>query len=51
MTRPSQIGQIFGFRLRTSAQYCKEWVESGFLEIIDFSNKGKNINFLRNLNI
>jgi len=37
----SQIGRLFGFKPRTSAQCCKEWVEGGFLEIVDFSNKGR----------
>jgi Fic family protein len=37
----SQIGKLFGFQPRTSAQLCKDWVNSGFLEIVDFSNKGR----------
>ena len=37
----SQVGKLFGFKSRTSAQLCKTWVESGFLEIVDFSNKGR----------
>jgi Fic family protein len=36
-----QIGALFGFKPRTSAQLCKNWVEDGFLEIVDFSNKGR----------
>lgn len=36
-----QIGDLFGFKPRTSAQLCKDWVEEGFLEIIDFSRKGR----------
>ena len=36
-----QISVLFGFKPRTSAQICKDWVESGFLEIVDFSNKGR----------
>ncbi|MGE0206688.1 MAG: Fic family protein [Candidatus Babeliales bacterium] len=36
-----QIGALFGFKPRTSAQLCKNWVETGFLEIVDFSNKGR----------
>lgn len=36
-----QIGELFGFKPRTSAQLCKDWVESGFLEIVDISNKGR----------
>jgi Fic family protein len=37
----SQIGELFGFKPRTSAKICKDWVEEGFLEIVDFSNKGR----------
>ena len=37
----SQVGQLFGFKPRTSAQLCKNWVEEGFLKIIDSSNKGR----------
>lgn len=37
----SQIGELFGFKPRTSAQLCKTWVENGFLEIVDFSNRGR----------
>jgi len=36
-----QIGELFGFKPRTSAQLCQEWVEDGFIEIVDFSNKGR----------
>jgi predicted HTH transcriptional regulator len=37
----NQIGQLFGFKPRTSAQLCKNWVETGFLKIVDPSNKGR----------
>jgi Fic family protein len=37
-----QIGELFGFKPRTSAQLCKNWVEMGFLEIVDFSNKARS---------
>ncbi len=37
----NQIADLFGFRPRTSAQICKEWADQGFLEIVDFSNKGR----------
>ncbi|NGX37726.1 MAG: Adenosine monophosphate-protein transferase SoFic [Chlamydiae bacterium] len=37
-----QIGALFGFKPRTCAQLCKNWVESGFLEIVDFSNKKRS---------
>jgi Fic family protein len=36
-----QIGELFGFKPRTASALCKKWVESGFLEIVDFSNKAR----------
>ncbi|CAO5675871.1 MAG: hypothetical protein HEEMFOPI_01158 [Holosporales bacterium] len=36
-----QIGDLFGFQPRTHAALCKKWVEGGFLEIVDASNKGR----------
>jgi hypothetical protein len=36
-----QIGQLFGFQPHTSAHICKEWVEHGFLDIVDSSKKGR----------
>ncbi len=36
-----QIGELFGFKPRTSAKICHEWAESGFLEVVDRSNKGR----------
>ncbi|MDR2609577.1 MAG: hypothetical protein LBC06_03200 [Rickettsiales bacterium] len=36
-----QIGKLFNFKPRTSAQLCKKWVEMGFFEIVDFSNRGR----------
>jgi Fic family protein len=36
-----QIGELFGFKPRTSAALCANWVESGFLIIVDSSNKGR----------
>lgn len=38
----AQIGQLFGFRPRTSAQLCKDWVEEGFLAIVNPSNKNRS---------
>jgi len=38
----AQIGQIFGFKPRTSAQLCQDWVEEGFLVIKDASNKKRS---------
>lgn len=34
-----QVGELFGFKPRTNAALCKKWVETGFLEIVDPSNK------------
>lgn len=36
-----QIGELFGFKPRTSAQICATWVEKGFLEMVDSSNRGR----------
>jgi Fic family protein len=36
-----QIGGLFGFQPRTNAVLCKKWVEGGFLEIVDYSNKAR----------
>jgi len=36
-----QIGDLFGFKPRTSAALCSSWVESGFLIMVDSSNKGR----------
>ena len=36
-----QIGNFFGFKPRTSAALCANWVKSGFLAIVDSSNKGR----------
>lgn len=36
-----QIGELFGFKPRTSAALCSVWVKDGFLEVIDASNKGR----------
>ena len=38
----AQIGQLFGFRPRTSAQLCKDWVGEGFLMIVNPSNKTRS---------
>jgi Fic family protein len=39
-----QVGQLFGFKARYCSLLCKTWVESGFLEIVDFSNKNRQYN-------
>lgn len=36
-----QIGELFGFKPRTSTQICNVWVASGFLEVADASNRGR----------
>ncbi len=36
-----QIGELFDFKPRTSAQLCKNWVEQGFIEVVNFSNKAR----------
>ena len=36
-----QIGDLFGFQPRTNSALCKKWVEGGFLEIADHSNKAR----------
>jgi Fic family protein len=38
----AQIGQLFGFKPRTRAQLCKDWVEEGFLVVINPSNKNRS---------
>ncbi len=37
----NQIGELFGFQSRTSSALCKKWVEVGFLQIVDPSNKSR----------
>lgn len=37
-----QIGELFGFKPRTCSQLCAKWVQNGFLEIVDPSNKGRS---------
>lgn len=36
-----QIGEIFGFKSRTNSALCKKWVDAGFLEIVNHSNKAR----------
>lgn len=36
-----QIGDLFGFQPRTNAALCKKWIEGGFLEIVNASNKAR----------
>jgi Fic family protein len=44
----AQIGELFGFKPRTNSQICKNWVESGFLEVTDFSRKGRKYKLGKN---
>src|SRR3984957_20143293 len=37
-----QIGELFGFKPRTSAALCANWIENGFIILNDSSNKGRN---------
>lgn len=39
--KSSQIGELFGFQARTNTALCKKWVDAGFLEIVDSSNKAR----------
>jgi len=42
MVTSAQVGQLFGFKSRTSAQLCKDWVEEGFLVVANPSNKKRS---------
>lgn len=46
-----QIGDLFGFQPRTNAALCKKWVERGFLEIVDYSNKARKYKLAHAYNI
>lgn len=37
-----QIGALFLFQPRTSSQLCRQWVEAGFLEVVNPSNKARS---------
>lgn len=37
----NQIGELFGFKPRTNSALCKKWVDAGFLEVVDPSNKAR----------
>ena len=39
--KSSQIGELFGYKPRTSAALCAKWVSNGFLMIENPSNKGR----------
>ena len=36
-----QISELFCFKPRTGSKLCKDWVESGFLIVVDFSRKAR----------
>jgi len=37
----AQITALFGFKPRTSTALCASWVKSGFLKVVDSSNRGR----------
>ncbi len=37
-----QVGELFGFKPRTSAHLCRKWVTDGFLSIANPSNKARS---------
>ncbi len=43
-----QIGDLFGFKPRTASKFCHQWVEAGFLEIVDPSNKARTYRLAKN---
>jgi Fic family protein len=36
-----QVGELFGFKERTSRDLCAKWVKDGFIKIVDPSKKGR----------
>lgn len=38
----AQIGQLFDFKPRTSAQLCQNWVAEGFLVVVNPSSKKRS---------
>ncbi len=38
----AQIGELFGFKPRTGAQLCQNWVKEGFLVVVNPSNKNRS---------
>lgn len=45
-----QIGNLFGFKPRTSAALCSQWVKTGFLIVADSSNKGRKYKLSKKYN-
>ena len=37
----AQVGELFGFKGRFSAMTCQKWVDAGFLDVVDPSNKAR----------
>lgn len=46
----AQIGELFGFKPRTSAALCKKWVEERFLEVVNFTNKSRKYKLAKPFN-
>lgn len=46
-----QIGELFHFKPRTSAQLCKDWVEADFLEIVNPSNRNRSYKISRQFEV
>ncbi len=36
-----QIGELFGFQPRTNAKLCKQWVDEGFIDLVNPSRKAR----------
>lgn len=36
-----QVGEFFGFKVRTGTRMCAQWVKEGFLVVVDPSNKAR----------
>lgn len=47
----AQIAKLFKIKQRTSSQLCKEWVESGFLEIVDAAKKSRKYSLAQKFKI
>jgi Fic family protein len=43
-----QIGELFGFKPRTSSALCAQWIKDGFLEIVNASKKGRSYRLGKN---
>jgi len=36
-----QVAELFSLKARSASEWCKKWVDAGFLEIVDFSKKAR----------